>query len=280
MSLIWINGRLVDKTEARISVFDHGFLYGDGVWEPLRVFGGKTHEPQPHLVHLFDAARRAGIEVPLSMDEARTAIEETVRANNRGEGYIRVIVTRGSGTLGPDPRKIDPQVIIIVEEYFPFPRELYEHGLNVVSVRVGEPNRDFKRSLSGAWIVEAKQCAVKNGCLDALLVTPPDRVIGCIEGDIFIVSNGAIITAPSSAVEMASGYVGSIAKHEAIPWAPRSSPLPLADVIAANEAFLAGTSCGIIGIVQVDGKSIGAGRQGPVTQRIRTAYHLLTRGES
>jgi branched-chain amino acid aminotransferase len=279
MSLIWINGQLVDKTEARISVFDHGFLYGDGVWEPLRVFGGKPHEPRPHLVHLHNAARRAGIEIPLSIDEMTTAIEETVRANSRGEGYVRVIATRGPGTLGPDPRKIDPQIIVIVEEYIPFPRELYEYGLNVVSMRVGEPHRDFKRSLSGAWIVEAKQCAVKNGCLDALLVTPPDGVIGSTEGDLFIVSSGAVINAPTSAVDVASAHVGSIVDGEGIPRSPRSSPLPLADVVAADEAFLAGTSCGIIGVVQVDGKSIAAGRPGPVTQRIWQAYHQLSRGE-
>src|SRR5262245_44464474 len=130
MSLVWINGQLIDKADARVSPFDHGFLYGDGVWEHLRAFGGKPFRPADQLRHLFVAATLLGIDIPLSLDELIAAVEVTLKANSRSEGYVRVIVTRGPGTIGPDPRKIDPQVLITAEEYLPFPTELYEHGLH------------------------------------------------------------------------------------------------------------------------------------------------------
>jgi len=132
--------------------------------------------------------------------------------------------------------------------------------------------------LSGERIVEAKQQALKNGCLDALLVKPLDRVIGSTEGDIFIVVNGTVINAPKDAVELTSAQVGSIADRESIPLVPRSTPLLLADVVAADEVFVAGISCGIIAIVRVDGKPIGLGTEGPIAKRIREAYCQLTRG--
>src|SRR5690349_17930990 len=110
MSLVWINGHLIDKADARVSPSDHGFLYGDGVWEHLRVFAGELFRPDDQLAHLFAAARVLDIDIPLSLDELRTAVEATVKANSRTQGYVRVIASRGPGTIGPDPRKIDPQV--------------------------------------------------------------------------------------------------------------------------------------------------------------------------
>src|SRR5687767_13493446 len=110
MSLLWINGALVDKADARVSPFDHGFLFGDGVWEPLRVFGGELFRPVEHVAELFRSASVLGLDIPMSPSELIEAIAATVRANDRTEGYIRAIVTRGAGTLGPDPRKLDPQV--------------------------------------------------------------------------------------------------------------------------------------------------------------------------
>src|SRR5436305_6959486 len=136
MSRLWINGQLVDKADARVSPFDHGFLYGDGVWEPLRVFGGQLFRPGDHYHHLHTAAAALGIDIPLSQPELIAAVEATLKANNRTEGYVRVVVTRGPGTIGPDPRKIDPQVIIIAEEYYPFPAELHGHGLHAVTAEV------------------------------------------------------------------------------------------------------------------------------------------------
>src|SRR5262245_28430403 len=132
MSLIWINGALIDKAEAKVSPFDHGFLYGDGVWEHFRVLRGKLFLPDDHIRLLFSAAETLGIAIPLSRDEIHAAVEPTLKANARREGYVRVIVSRGPGTIGPDPRKLDPQVIVIAEEYQPFPQEVSECGLHVV----------------------------------------------------------------------------------------------------------------------------------------------------
>src|SRR6478609_4561385 len=119
MSLVWVNGALVDKADARVSPFDHGFLYGDGVWEPLRVFGGRLFLGAEHIATLFATAAYYELEVPYSPAELLAAVEAAVRANQRTDGYCRVIVTRGPGTIGPDPRKLDPQVFITAEEYQP-----------------------------------------------------------------------------------------------------------------------------------------------------------------
>src|SRR5947207_930184 len=191
MSLIWINGELIDKAEARVSVFDHGFLYGDGVWEHFRVFGSKLFRPEAGIDQLFRNADELSIGMPLSQTELINAIETTVRANNRSEGYVRVIVTRGPGTLGPDPRKLDPQVIIVAEEYQPFPAELYEHGLHAgIASNVYHP-APYMRTLGLLYLVWAKQAALRNGFLEAIILWM-DEVIGGIEGNLFLVNQGGV----------------------------------------------------------------------------------------
>jgi branched-chain amino acid aminotransferase len=280
MSLLWINGQLVDKSEARVSPFDHGFLYGDGVWEPLRVFGGKPFRPEDHVRYLFAAAEVLGIDIPLSQSELIAAVEATVQANNRTEGYVRVIVTRGPGTIGPDPRKIDPQVIIIAEEYQPFPAELYDHGLHVVTFpdRLDTANPVNRvRTLGQPHVVGAKRHALTNGCLDALLANPSGELIGTTEGFLFLVKDGALVVAGGQPAD-ATGYrVATLAADGGAVVAEYTVKTP--DLLAADEAFLAGTSYGVIGIVRVDGKDIGTGTEGPVTREIRRRYHALTRGE-
>src|SRR5688572_7005 len=171
MSLIWLNGTLTDKADVRVSPFDHGLLYGDGVWEHLRLFNGKPFRAQHHLKVLFTAAEAVGIDIPLSHDELIAAIGATAKANNRAEGYVRVIVTRGPGTIGPDPRKIEPQVIVVAEEYQPFPQELYGHGLHaaLAPVFLSDENVAHRyRTLNQLHVVQAKRYALQNGCLEAL----------------------------------------------------------------------------------------------------------------
>src|SRR5687768_8478358 len=181
MSLLWINGALFDKADARVSPFDHGFLYGDGVWEHLRVFGGKLFRPDDHLRLLFSAAETLDIDIPLSQPELLTAIEATVTANARTEGYVRVIVTRGPGTVGPDPRKLDPQVIVIAEEYQPFPLELYGHGLHAVVYPTPidtENPANRVRALGRPYLPLAKRHALANGCLEAILTNRAGDAVG------------------------------------------------------------------------------------------------------
>ncbi|MBY0514482.1 MAG: aminotransferase class IV [Gemmataceae bacterium] len=278
MSLVWANGTLVDKADARVSPFDHGFLYGDGVWDHLRVFGGKLFRPAEVTGQLFAAARQIGLDIPHAPDELLSAVDATVRANNRTDGYVRVIVSRGPGTIGPDPRKIDPQVIIVAEEYQPFPLELYGHGLHVVTaqMRVDVANPAARvRTLGRPHVVLAKQHALRHGCLDAVLVTTDDVLAGTTEGSLFAVHAGALTTHPDYLPDATAAAACELIRSAGLPLKVTGTRLD--GLRAADETFLAGTACGVIGVVRLDGTDIGTGTEGPVTKAIREAYNRLTR---
>jgi branched-chain amino acid aminotransferase len=284
MSLLWINGQLIAKADAKVSPFDHGFLYGDGVWEHFRVFGGKLFRPDDQLSCLCSAARNLSIEIPLSQQELRAAIEATVRVNNRTEGYVRVIVTRGPGTIGPDPRKLDPQVIIIAEEYQPFPAELYAHGLHVVTSELGicsVGSAPLFRLLGQRHIIKAKTDALGHGCLEAVLVDDCNHVYGCTEGNLFRVLDGVVRQVSYYPFDVTQRVVRDLAVSLSVPIATTIEEIDRAptpdDLRYAEEVFLVGTSCGVIGIVRIDGHAIGSGTEGPVTRAIRQRYHALTR---
>jgi branched-chain amino acid aminotransferase len=281
MSLLWINGTLTDKADARISPFDHGFLYGDGVWEHLRLFGGKPFRANHHLKILFTAAEAIGIDIPLSQDDILHAITSTAKANNRTEGYVRVIVTRGPGTIGPDPRKIEPQVIITAEEYQPFPQELYGHGLHAVVAPLlldSDNPAQYFRTLNQLHVVQAKRYAFQNGCLEALLQNREGRIVGSTEGFLFAVKDGALVVAGGQPEDATGFAIAAMAGEGGAVVAEYSVNLP--DLLVAEEVFIAGTACGIIGIVRIDGTNIGSGVEGPVTRGIREAYQQLTAAES
>lgn len=286
MSLVWINGHLIDKADARVSPFDHGFLYGDGVWEPLRVFRGALFRPADHLAKLLAAAGAVNIDIPLSLDELTAAIETAVRANNRTEGYVRVIVTRGPGTIGPDPRKLDPQVIVTAEEYLPFPHELHGHGLHAVVAPVSlSPDNPAHRvrTLSQLHIVLAKMHALRHGCLEAVLLNNDGTVATGTEGELGLVRAGSLVIhegdpVEGDPVEPMTRTVVELAREAGVP-AVSVRGYSLDDLRAADEVFLAGTSCGVIGIVRVDGKDIGSGTEGPITRALRERFRVLTRGE-
>ncbi len=281
MSQIWINGTLTYKADARVSPFDHGFLYGDGVWEHLRLFGGRPLLAHHSLRNLLAAAEAVGIDIPLSQADLLAAIDTTAKANNRTEGYVRVIVSRGPGTLGPDPRKIEPQVIVIAEEYQPFPQELYGHGLHaVVSPLKLDPENPAHRyrTLNQLHIVRAKQHAMQNGCLEALLETRDRHVVGSTEGFLFAVKDGALVVAGGQPEDATGFAIAALAGEAGAVVAEYSLKFP--DLLVAGEVFIAGTACGVIGIVRIDGTDIGSGTEGPVTREIREAYQQLTQRES
>jgi branched-chain amino acid aminotransferase len=279
MSQLWINGVLTDKAEARVSPFDHGFLYGDGVWEPLRLFHGLPFAAEHHLRILSAAADAIGIDIPLSHGELLAAIDATARANARTEGYVRVIVTRGPGTVGPDPRKIEAQVIVTAEEYQPFPQELYGHGLHAaVSPLALDPENPAHRfrTLNQLHVVQARRHALRRGCLEALLQSRQGAIVGATEGFLFAVKDGAVVVAGGQP-EDATGYaVAGLAGDAALVVAEYSLKLP--DLLAAEEVFNAGTACGVIGIVRINGTDIGGGSEGPVTRGLRERFDHLTRG--
>jgi branched-chain amino acid aminotransferase len=280
MSLLWINGQLVDKADARVSPFDHGFLYGDGVWQHLRVFRGRLFNPDDHFHRLYSDAAELGITVPLKPDELTAAVEATVRANERTEGYVRVIVSRGPGTVGPDPRKIDPLVIIIAEEYYPFPTELYDHGLHVAvaPVRLDASQPTFRaRVLGRPEVVLAKAHALRHGCLDAVLVTTEGKLAGTTEGNLFLVRCGAVRAVMASPIDSAWNPVIDCVRPSGVPWSPFPDATP-DDLLTAEETFIGGITCGVVAVVRVDGKDIGGGTEGPVTRGVRDRYRVLTRG--
>lgn len=281
MSLVWINGALADKLDARVSPFDHGFLYGDGVWEHLRLFRGAPLNADAHLAALARAAAAVGIDIPLSRDELRAALDATVKANNRTEGYARVTVTRGPGTVGPDPRKIEAQVIVTAEEYQPFPQELYGHGLHAVvaPLKLDAENPAHRwRTLNQLHVVHAKRFALQNGCLEALFQDREGHLVGTTEGLLFAVIGGHPVVAGGQpedatgyAVAAALGAAGAVVAEHTV---------SLAELLAADEAFIAGTACGVIGIVRANGTPIGTGTEGAATRAARAHYLRAAGGTS
>src|SRR6516164_11378706 len=172
---VYINGKHYDKADARISVYDHGLLYGDGVFEGIRVYAGKVFRLQEHIERLYDSARAIYLEIPISPRQMIEAVESTVRANAKQEGYIRLIVTRGAGTLGLDPRKTsDPQVIVIVDDISMYPPELYENGMEIVTVSTIRNHHNALnpriKSLNYLNNIMGKIEAIQSGCLEALML--------------------------------------------------------------------------------------------------------------
>ncbi len=281
MSQVWINGEFVDKLDARISPFDHGFLYGDGVWEHLRVFQSEPYCSRTHLQQLEFAAHSQGISLPYSSAELREAILHVVSINERTDAYVRIIVSRGPGTLGPDPRKVADQVLIIAEEYQPFPRELYGHGLHAITVPVPTLTTQSAprvRTLGQPHLVQAKRAALQQGCLEAILLggSAEGRVVGLTEGSLLVIKDLTLVVPEGQLHDVMAARVATLASpcvnHVA------EYPVQMADILAADELVLAGTACGVIGIVMVNGQPISSGREGPITQMIREHYQADTCG--
>src|SRR5262249_29679845 len=187
-----INGKFFDKAGARLSGYDHGLLYGDGVFEGIRVYDGKVFRLHQHVERLYDSARSIYLEIPLSREQMIDAIERTVHLNQKPNGYIRLIVTRGAGTLGLDPRKTtDPQVIVIVDDISLYPPELYENGLEIVTAATirNHPNALNPRIKSLNYLnnIMAKVEGVRAGCLEALMLNHKGEVAECTGDNIFLV---------------------------------------------------------------------------------------------
>ena len=278
MSLLWINGTLTDKDAARVSPFDHGFLYGDGVWEHLRVFNGRAFRALEHINHLVTAAEVLGIDVPLSPGELAAAVDATVKANGRTDAYVRVVVSRGPGTIGPDPRKVVPQVMVVAEEYRPFPDELYGHGLHAsvfpVPLDTAHPANRV-RVLGHPHAVLAKRHALANGCLEAIHTNHAGHLVGTTEGLLFLVKDGAVVVAGDQPKDVTGYAVAALAGHSGLVVAEYT--VTAADLHSAEEAFIAGTACGVIGLVRVDGRTVGTGTEGLVTRAIRNRHAAATR---
>ena len=280
---VYINGKLVPQAEATVSVFDHGLLYGDGVFEGLRSYGGRVFRLEQHVRRLYESAQAIWLTIPMSQAEMCQAINETVATNGIEDGYIRAVVTRGSGTLGLDPNRCsNPQVIIIADTITLYPDELYEKGLEIVTVSVirNHPaalNARIK-SLNYLNNILAKIEGLQAGCIEALMLNHKGEVAECTGDNIFLVRDGKLLT-PG----MDAGILGGITRDAVIELAQEAGievmkvSLTKHDVYIADECFLTGTAAEVIPVVKVDSRSIGAGKPGPVTLELKKRFHELAR---
>jgi branched-chain amino acid aminotransferase len=266
-----------------VSVYDHGYLYGDGVFEGIRVYDGRIFKLEEHLERLYDSARHILLEIPLSRDAMRDAIVSTVRASGLREAYIRPVVSRGPGDLGIDPRKCPaPTVVIIVDTIRLYPKEAYERGLRMITASVRRPSPDALngriKSLNYLNNILARIEANQAGVDEALMLTPDGYVCECSADNIFLVTHGRVWT-PASHLGLLSGVtrgvVLDLARELGIPAEERI--FTLHDVFTANECFLTGTGAEVAAVVEVDGRPIGDGRPGPVTRRLNAAFCDLAR---
>lgn len=279
---VYINGKLFDKADAKVSVYDHGLLYGDGVFEGIRVYHGKVFKHKEHVDRLYESARSIALEIPMTRDDMMKAVDETVKANNKTNGYIRLIVTRGPGSLGLDPRKCEPQIIIIVDDISLYPAELYENGLEIITAATirNHPNAVNPRVKSLNYLnnILAKIEAIRAGCFEAIMLNHMGEVAECTGDNIFLVKNGVLKTTPSD-----SGILEGITRNTVMQIA-KATGIPIVecgltrhDVYTCDECFLTGTAAEIIGVTKVDGRPIGTGKPGPVTKQLRERFQAVTK---
>jgi branched-chain amino acid aminotransferase len=283
MTRVYINGKLFDKAQAQVSVYDHGLLYGDGVFEGLRIYAAKVFRLREHVERLYDSARGIHLEVPMSREAMIEAVNHTVRANAKQEGYIRLLVTRGAGSLGLDPRKTsDPQVIIIVDDISLYPQELYEKGMEIVTASTirNHPNALSPRIKSLNYLnnIIAKMEAIRAGCQEALMLNHVGEVAECTGDNVFIVKRGTLQTPPPHAgilEGITRNAVIELARDAGIPF--REATLTRYDIYSADECFLTGTAAEVIAVVKCDDRPIGGGKPGPITRQLRERFHQLVR---
>jgi branched-chain amino acid aminotransferase len=279
---VWLNGNLVDEQHAVVSVFDHGLLYGDGVFEGIRVYGGRIFQCKAHLDRLFASADAIRLPMPYDAGQLEEAMRQAVEANAITDGYIRLVVTRGPGTLGLDPRRCHPpSVIIIADTVALYPREYYEHGMPVIIARTRRradsvlPPRI--KSLNYLNNIVAQIETQEAGVPEALMLNADGEVAEATGDNIFIVHNGQLLTPPPEAgilLGITRSVVMLLAERMGI--AVRQKRLMPADVHAAQECFLTGTAAEIVAVTSVDRLSIGDGEVGPITRKLLAAFRDFT----
>ncbi len=280
---IFISGKLYDQADAKISVYDHGLLYGDGVFEGIRSYSGKVFRLDQHLERLWNSARAIWLEIPMTREAMARAVRDTLAANNLQDGYIRLVVTRGAGTLGLDPnRTSNPQVIIITDKIAMYPEEHYRNGLEIVTASTIRNNPAALspriKSLNYLNNILAKIEGYKAGCIEALMLNHKGEVAECTGDNIFIIRRGEVLTPPNDA-----GILEGVTREAVMELARASgrevheTPLTRHDLYIADECFLTGTAAEVIPVVKLDGRTIGNGAPGPITRDLIERFHKLTR---
>jgi len=279
---IYIDGKYYDQKDAKISVFDHGLLYGDGIFEGIRAYNGRVFKLTEHIDRLFYSAKAILLKIPLSHGETVRAVVETCRRNKLRDGYVRLLVTRGAGTLGLNPNRCkNPSIIIIADKIQLYPAGLYERGMEIVTVpttrNLHSALNPAIKSLNYLNNILAKIEANNAGCEEAIMLNAEGFVSECTGDNIVIVKAGQMLTPPLSAGALygiTRGVVIELAREEGLTVAEPN--LTRYDLFNADECFLTGTGAELIPIVKIDGRIIGAGKPGPITRRLVDKYHALT----
>lgn len=284
-TVIYVNGRFATKEEATVSVYDHGFLYGDGVFEGIRVYHGRIFKLDAHVARLFESAHTMGIQIPLSREEMTQAILDTVRRSELRDAYIRPVITRGTGDLGIDPRKCTrPNVVIIVDTIQLYPEEAYRKGLRLITASTRQRPLDVLnpriKTCNYLNNIMARMEANLVGVDEGLMLTAQGYVAECTADNIFTVKAGRVLTPPAHL-----GILQGITRQTVldlcaglgIPAA--EDVLTLHDMYVADECFLTGTGAELGPVVELDGRKIGTGRPGPLTLRILAAFRELAARE-
>jgi branched-chain amino acid aminotransferase len=280
---IFIDGKFYSERDAKISVFDHGLLYGDGIFEGIRAYNGRVFKLKEHIERLFCSAKAILLEIPLSPGKISEAILATCRANKLRDGYIRLVVTRGVGTLGLNPRSCKkPSIIIIADKIQLYPPEYYQRGLDIITVptvrNLHSALNPAIKSLNYLNNILAKIEANNGGCEEAVMLNAEGFVAECTGDNLFIVKNGELFTPPLSA-----GALYGITRQTVIELAGQSGlkvsepNLTRYDLFNADECFLTGTGAELIPVVKIDGRVIGTGKPGKITRKLVADYHALTK---
>src|ERR1700737_2214790 len=282
-SKIYIDGKFFAEADAKVSVFDHGLLYGDGIFEGIRFYNGRVFRLEEHLDRLWDSARSICLEIPMSMPAMTEAVLETIRQNDLRDGYIRLVVTRGVGNLGLNPAQCKrPSVIIIVATIALYPPEIYTRGLTVVTcaTRRTSPSalNPAVKSLNYLNNVMARIEANLAGADEALMLNEAGNVAECTADNVFVIKHGQIFTPP-----IAAGALRGITRAVVFEIAAElgikitETDITRHDVFIADECFLTGTAAELIPVIKADGRVIGNGKPGPISARMIARFRQLTR---
>jgi branched-chain amino acid aminotransferase len=280
---VYLDGKFYDEAKAKVSVFDHGLLYGDGIFEGIRAYNGRVFRLKEHIDRLFYSAKAIMLDIPLSHAELMKATVESCRRNKLRDGYIRLVVTRGVGTLGLNPNRCkNPSVIIIAGKIQLYPAEFYQRGMDIVTVPTV---RNLHSAVNGAIKslnylnnILAKIEANNSGCEEAIMLNSEGFVSECTGDNIFIVKQGQLLTPPLSAGALygiTRGVVLDLAAETGIPTGEPN--LTRYDLFNADECFLTGTGAELVPVVKIDGRVIGGGKPGPITRKLVERYHALTK---
>lgn len=282
---IYLNGKLLDKEQAVVSVYDHGLLYGDGVFEGIRVYSNRVFKLEEHIARLYESARAIRLTIPMTQADMIRAVNETVAVNQlpNGDGYIRLVITRGAGSLGLDIRRTsNPQVIIIVDTISLYPEEMYEQGMAIITASTirNHPAAVSPRIKSLNYLnnILAKIEGTDAGFQEALMLNHKGDVAECTGDNIFIVKNGVLKTPPTDAgilEGVTRNVVMELARAAGIP--VEEPTLQRHDLYVADECFLTGTAAEVIPVVKLDGRPIGEGTPGPITRQLRRRFQEYVR---